>query len=322
MLFWPACRRFCSDDFACSPFSAIMTEKKSASSELEEKVIEVLASDANKNGISQADLQKAIPTIQAKELAPILNSLMSQGKLDVTKKRNQLCWRWNADAKVIKGSQEEKIIFKIIKGASDKGLAVNQIKRECGLPQPRVTKILKELESRKEIKLVIAKNKRKLYMLYDLTPSVEVTGGTFYSGDEFEAEFVNVLGDQCYRYLLQAKGISEKLLDPLSQRHASFKSSKEICDYINGLKISTVELKVFDIENILESLIYDGKIVKNTSLGLGKTSENCYAVSKSVLSNVGLMRMPCGVCLVFKECGVGLSVSPSTCQYMKEWLDF
>lgn len=41
-------------------------------------------------------------------------------------------------------------------------------------------------------------------MLYDVEASQNVTGGTFYSGEEFESEFVSVLGDQCYKYLVQA----------------------------------------------------------------------------------------------------------------------
>lgn len=46
--------------------------------------------------------------------------------------------------------------------------------------------------------------RKKLFLLYDLEPSHNITGGTFYSGDEFESEFVDVLADQCYKYLVQA----------------------------------------------------------------------------------------------------------------------
>ncbi len=38
-------------------------------------------------------------------------------------------------------------------------------------------------------------------MLYNETPDESVTGGAFYSDQEFESEFVDVLNAQCYRYL-------------------------------------------------------------------------------------------------------------------------
>ncbi|KFM67902.1 DNA-directed RNA polymerase III subunit RPC6, partial [Stegodyphus mimosarum] len=75
-------------------------------------------------------------------------------------------------------------------------------------------------------------------MLFGLEPSHAVTGGVFYSGQEFESEFVDVLGDQCYRYLMEAKGAADNLPDPISRSSASLKSSKDICNYLNGLQIS------------------------------------------------------------------------------------
>lgn len=41
-------------------------------------------------------------------------------------------------------------------------------------------------------------------MLYDIEPDRSITGGTWYSDQEFESEFVDVLNQQCYRYLQQA----------------------------------------------------------------------------------------------------------------------
>ncbi|KFM67901.1 DNA-directed RNA polymerase III subunit RPC6, partial [Stegodyphus mimosarum] len=68
------------------------------------------------------------------------------------------------------------------------------------------------------------------------------------------------------------------------------------------------KLSVQDTEKILESLIYDGKLEKSKALGSSsiskdKVSENFYKVTKSVISSTGLMRMPCGVCTVFNNCG-------------------
>ena len=40
-------------------------------------------------------------------------------------------------------------------------------------------------------------------MLYNLEPDRTVTGGAWYSDQDFESEFVEVLNQQCYKYLVQ-----------------------------------------------------------------------------------------------------------------------
>ncbi|XP_035233779.1 DNA-directed RNA polymerase III subunit RPC6-like, partial [Stegodyphus dumicola] len=122
------------------------------------------------------------------------------------------------------------------------------------------------------------------------------------------------------------KVVADKLSDPVSQRNASYKSSKDVCNYINGLKVSKVQLSLQDIETILDTLIYDGKVEKSV-VECGSTSsdsggENLYRVIKPLVHSCGLMRVPCGVCPVHSECQEGGVISPSTCPYMKEWLDF
>ena len=42
-----------------------------------------------------------------------------------------------------------------------------------------------------------------VYMLYHLDPDRSVTGGAWYSdGKDFEAEFVEILNQQCHRYYM------------------------------------------------------------------------------------------------------------------------
>ena len=45
--------------------------------------------------------------------------------------------------------------------------------------------------------------KKKVYMLYNLDPDSTVTGGAWYSDQDFESEFVDILNQQCYKFLLQ-----------------------------------------------------------------------------------------------------------------------
>lgn len=82
-------------------------------------------------------------------------------------------------------------------------------------------------------------------------------------------------------------------------RNASFLSSKEICQIITDLKISKVVLSVEDIEMILDTLVFDGKVEKSmVPDGTGGHIKTYRAVEK-LLSSAGVVRIPCGVCPVW-----------------------
>lgn len=40
-------------------------------------------------------------------------------------------------------------------------------------------------------------------MLFNLEPDQSITGGSWYSNQEFESEFVDVLNQQCFKFLQQ-----------------------------------------------------------------------------------------------------------------------
>ena len=46
-------------------------------------------------------------------------------------------------------------------------------------------------------------SKKKVYMLWDLQPDRSVTGGPWYSDQDLESEFVEVLNQQCFTFLQQ-----------------------------------------------------------------------------------------------------------------------
>lgn len=295
----------------------------------ESKIVEIMSK--HPNGLSHKILQDSIPSMSAPQLVERLNKLLAQHKVQLLQKGNQLVYKLkdSSSASKYQGSDiEEKVIFEAIERAGNNGVPNRDLKNQCHMALPQINKILKCLEAKKLIKCVTSSSRKKLFMLYDLEPSQTVTGGAFYSGEEFESEFVDVLGDQCYKYLVQAKAVAEKEhSDPLAQRNVSFKTAKDICDYINSLKISKVNLSLKDIEKILESLIYDDKIEKfistsKTHTSKGSGTEALYRVSKPLINSGGFMMVPCGVCNIYRDCRIGGEISPATCVYMKQWLDF
>ena len=92
----------------------------------------------------------------------------------------------------------------------------------------------------KSVKSVKA-SKRKVYMLYDLTPDESVTGGAWYSDQDFESEFVDVLNQHCLKFLQQKAFKSQAThKDPIARRTAALASSEEVCRFITELGISKV----------------------------------------------------------------------------------
>jgi DNA-directed RNA polymerase III subunit RPC6 len=81
-------------------------------------------------------------------------------------------------------------------------------------------------------------------MLYELTPSKELTGGVWYSGLEFDHEFISELRNfvmHCVRGTNGGKGVT---LDEIMQLMAQHNVSK-------------VKLNVDEMKQLVETLVYD-----------------------------------------------------------------
>ncbi|XP_064621721.1 DNA-directed RNA polymerase III subunit RPC6-like [Lineus longissimus] len=283
-------------------------------------------------GVNDAMIMTSCPQFEAKQRVMAINRMLSTGKLDLMKSGNSLLYKMKdpeAASKVKGGDHQEKLVYQIIEEAGNKGIWIRDIRYKSNLLLTQVNKILKNLESKKLIKAVksVAASKKKVYMLFNLEPDRTVTGGAWYSDQDFESEFVEVLNQQCYKFLEQkASAAREASSDPVVQRNSSYGSCKEVWQYISELRISKVELSKEDIETILDTLIYDGKVEKSIVAQAGGHDDagdvKLYRAVLPFVATTGLMRTPCGVCPVFYHCNEGSAISPSTCIYMKDWLDF
>ncbi|XP_076360581.1 RNA polymerase III subunit F [Tachypleus tridentatus] len=311
--------------------SASGKEVSVAEIDLETRIIQLC--QQNPNGITDKLMQAEIPGTTVKERAHGLNRLLSQDRLEVLKQGKQLLYRLktsDSSQKVKGADNEEKIVFQIIEDAGNKGIWIRDIRFKSNLLLTQVNKVLKSLEGKKLIKAVksVSASKKKVYMLYNLEPDRSITGGAWYSDQDFESEFVEVLNQQCFKFLQQKLMTArETTNDPISERNASYASSKDIWKFINELGISKVTLSAEDIEAILDTLIYDGKVEKTvvaSQVTSGSTAgmTRLYRAVEPLIESTGLMRLPCGVCPVMEECQEGGAISPSNCLYMKEWLDY
>ena len=166
-------------------------------------------------------------------------------------------------------------MYRIIEIAGNR---TRDIKKQFGLSQTQISKTLKTLKSKKLIKSVksVQASKKKMFMLYDMTPDDTLTGGAWYSDQEFESEFVNMLNQQCLKFL-QQKAFKARAdhTEPLAQASASLCSTTDVHGFITQLGISNVKLTVDNIRMILDTLIYDGKA--EVQVVAGRTVVGCTA---------------------------------------------
>jgi DNA-directed RNA polymerase III subunit RPC6 len=165
-------------------------------------------------------------------------------------------------------------------------------------------------------------------MLYELTPHPTIGGDIWYFDNEFDAELVRVLNEQCVRLLDERleESIEKYRQDPFLQRTHSLISSADLAAFINEMGILKVSLTIGQIESILDTLICDGKIQKvtvaSTMVKENDTKSNLYRSIKPIINSSPIVRNPCGLCPVFNDCHDDGVINPTTCIYLNNWLDF
>ena len=108
----------------------------------------------------------------------------------------------------------------------------------------------------------------------------------------------------------------------------------------SGILRNSIELSRADIQQLLDQLEFDGAIqrmgtrsraptyrsVRRTWERVPDDNPDGASSSGTAINYFGpgsaLTQTPCGVCPVFKSCKPGGMVSPETCVYMEEWLNF
>lgn len=149
---------------------------------------------------------------------------------------------------------------------SARGIWTRDIKVTTNISQNTLTKTLKILEQRsliKSVRSVVSKSK-KLYMVFDMVPAKEITGGPWYSDQEFDHDFVNALGDIIVTIVKQGgmvtlQEIAHKVrISGVSK--VSLVYSMFLCvNLINFLPVQ-IDLSAEELELVVNTLIYDYRI--------------------------------------------------------------
>lgn len=277
------------------------------------RIKQITASHEAKGGVRQEVLESEMMKVasQAAMLAA-LNQLMSAGTLvGSMRANNKLVFKLQSEedaAKFTGLTAEDRLILQEVEKGGTNAISSKDIRyRAGGVPQQQLAKVLKKLEARKLIKAVksVSGGNMKKYMLFGLTPSREITGGSWYNGGEFDHELIRHLQQASISYIQREERATA------ADVHAFIRGS--------GL-IKGTPLREADINSILTSLVYDARLEMTRDSIAG--DEKVY---KLIMMEPGLERaftsVPCATCPVSDQCSEFGDISPATCTYMTRWLD-
>ncbi|AAS52872.1 AER191Wp [Eremothecium gossypii ATCC 10895] len=245
---------------------------------------------------SQQELQAMIGSPSLSNLMAHAQELLDKNLIRLVKQNNEL--RFQAvnvsEAQKKSGmSSDEALVYSYIEASGREGIWTKTIKAKTNLHQHVVLKCLKSLESQRYVKSVksVKYPTRKIYMLYNLQPSIDVTGGPWFTDSELDVEFINSLLTIVWRHTSErtypngfnnfGTGRDKEVL--YTHTVKNYSTTEEILKFISAARVSTVELSKSDIRSLCEVLVYDGK--------LEKVAFDCYRVT---LQSVLQMTQPAG----------------------------
>lgn len=301
-------------------------------------------------GLQDRVLMSHFPEAKKKEIESLLNELVQSNRIQIstlnTSSGPELIYKYFNEELAIKLQglgPEQYSVYQVIESSSNKGVWTRDIKIRTNIQQQVLTKTLKVLEQRKLIKSVrsVMSKSKKLYMLFDLEPAKEISGGPWYTDHDFDFQFVETLSDNIVSFI-DKQGMAKM---------------EQIGQHIRVRGLSKVELTPEELSLVVQTLVYDGRIeeVSEAALAIGENKAlvglgTNYKVSKDsinqfhhfsqfgedesvrpkkmlyhasavVSASTSFTEVPCGICPLISRCHVGGIISPERCEYMTNWLN-
>ncbi|KAI0336658.1 hypothetical protein GY45DRAFT_1237650 [Cubamyces sp. BRFM 1775] len=175
------------------------------------------------------------------------------------------------ELKLKKGlTDEETLVLYRIRAAGNEGIWTKHIKAKTQLHQIVVDQCLKSLTQKQLVKTVtdVRYPTRKTYIMANLQPALELTGGPWYTDKELDTEFIKLLSDVCLKLvqersfpkMKQGDDSRRRRLYPLS--HTAYVTSEQILAFLQKSRVTETVLTVERVEMLLNVLVLDGKVEK------------------------------------------------------------
>ena len=168
----------------------------------------------NTKGVTNDEIGTTLPTWPVERIAAVNTLLKNKSVIVCTIGRSEGATLVYKEANAeetnkMKGlSENDLLVLQLISESNNLGIWSKDLRVRSNLQQNTMAKALKNLENRELIKAVKSVNTRnkKVYMLKDLEPSKEITGGAWYTEQEFDAEFITVLYETVRGAMVRSHG--------------------------------------------------------------------------------------------------------------------
>lgn len=223
---------------------------------------------SREGGVTAREIEGEFPGKALAEIVYELNGLLREDKIDIYKHGDAIYYKANRE-QIRFASKEEKMVYLLVKEAGRDGVWIKDIKVRSKLHQNLITKILRALEQRAVIKTVRSakQSNRKLYMLYDITPSEALSGGPWFSLDaEIDVLFIEAIKNVLAGFLsskTQDCGAGLRKIPPLR----SLPTLQEMHLFIAHSGVSSVPLAPADIARLLRILVFERRVARLNDRG-------------------------------------------------------
>ena len=240
-----------------------------AAQDIKERFIQVFEDPNYASGIANSALKSKFGDADYLKLVPVINDLTQSSRLIMSKVGNELFYNLVSDEVASKFSGLDvsaRMVYQVIEKSGNQGIWTKDIRTQTNIQQQALNKIFKALETRRLIKPVKSVSSKKVYMLFNLTPAKELTGGPWYTELEFDHEFINEMRKfilTCVRRLNNGHGVT----------------LTDIKEKLVQANVSKVQLSVDDVQQLMQTLAYDHLI---EDAGLDSQEETLYVAARRV----------------------------------------
>ncbi|CAK9440035.1 uncharacterized protein LODBEIA_P41350 [Lodderomyces beijingensis] len=216
---------------------------------------------------SQEECSHLVPTDSPHDLLQLLQDLLASNQVKLIKKGDELHFQAVSQdyARIISQmTPDEQMIYSHIASSNREGIWTKTLKAKTNLHQHIVTKCLKNLENQRFIKSIksVKYPTRKIYMLYNLQPSLEVTGGAWFTDSELDTEFIDTVSMIIWRFIYSATFPKEEsnALQSSYDARSPGANMDQIMQFLSSSNVLQVELELNDVQSLCNLLVFDDKI--------------------------------------------------------------
>lgn len=184
----------------------------------------------------------------------------------------------------------ERVLYQLIKDSKNNGIWVKDLKTKSGLHTKVVNSIIKNMEKKNVIKFVKPVNNphKKMYLLVEYSPSENLTGGAWYTDNEFDINFIEQLSIQIFRYVAYKTVKEGNDGEIYYTEMSSWPSTEDVLDFVTSNKIITFSLGLKDAHTLLHRLCLDSKLKRVIVSDSGSEPAYVYAATALKYADAGL----------------------------------